>query len=168
MNFSSQNISGTLIYLTEVLTAIETLHLKYGVISRTDPLRLVAPVHLLRTYCVAFDPTKRLRQQLSCRFMVECRYSATSAPEQSVSVGVMIKTPSSSLPSKVTSDGLYTVHLRIAKGKVFKFLNESTRCVVTFLGLHFSVVHFLRQSLLELLSRPQSAPAGALGHPALP
>lgn len=54
--FSQKNISGTMIYLAEVLTAVETLHLKYGVISRTDPLRLVAPLHLVCLYC-AYDPT---------------------------------------------------------------------------------------------------------------
>ncbi|XP_075907745.1 zona pellucida sperm-binding protein 4-like [Nelusetta ayraudi] len=82
------NISGTVIYMAEVLMAVDVLHLKYGAITRTEPLR----------------------------FMVECRYSASSGTQKSlISVGVMVKTPSSSLPSTFTSSGLYSVHLRIAR-----------------------------------------------------
>lgn len=52
--------------------------------------------------------------------MVECRYSKTGAAQSSLaSVGYMVKTPSSSLPSAVISNGLYGVQLRIAKGRVF-------------------------------------------------
>lgn len=64
--------------------------------------------------------------------MVECRYSAPSAPQQSVSVGVLIKTPSSSLPSRVAGVGLYTVLLRIAKGNHFDLLDGLSKMSVVF------------------------------------
>lgn len=52
--------------------------------------------------------------------MVECRYSKSGGVQQSLaSVGVMVKTPASTLPATVSSDGLYGVQLRIAKGSIF-------------------------------------------------
>lgn len=52
--------------------------------------------------------------------MVECRYSKSGSVQQSLaSVGVMVKTPASTLPATVVSDGLYGVQLRIAKGSMF-------------------------------------------------
>lgn len=52
--------------------------------------------------------------------MVECRYSKSGSVQQSLaSVGVMVKTPASTLPATITSDGLYGVQLRIAKGIIF-------------------------------------------------
>lgn len=51
--------------------------------------------------------------------MVECRYSKSGSAQQSLaSVGYMVKTPASILPSTVLSDGLYGVQLRIAQGQV--------------------------------------------------
>lgn len=53
------------------------------------------------------------------RYLVECRYSKDGSAQQSLaSVGYMVKTPSSSMPSSVLSTGLYAVQLRIAKGWV--------------------------------------------------
>lgn len=126
-----------MIYLAEVLAAVETLHLKYGVITRSDPLRSVAPVTFvcMGLACVA----EKLHQKLSCRFLVECRYSAPSALQRSVSAGVMIKAPPSSLPFTVTGDGLYSVHLRIAKGKVSDFRHKLSKLSITFGGSHFRV-----------------------------
>lgn len=114
--------------------------------------------------------------KLSCRFMVECRYSASSGTQKSlISVGVMVKTPSSSLPSTLTSYGLYSVHLRIAKGKMVHILNWLTcnqaKCLVTLMGFDWSLIlHFQshRPKLLKLLSQLQSASAVAPGHPTLP
>lgn len=51
--------------------------------------------------------------------MVECRYSKFGSAQQSLaSVGYMVKTPTSILPTTVLSDGLYGVQLRLAKGRV--------------------------------------------------
>ncbi|XP_042291997.1 zona pellucida sperm-binding protein 4-like [Thunnus maccoyii] len=88
----SYEVGETKIYLAEVQTTVQALNLKYGVITRSDPLR----------------------------FMVECRYSKTGAAPQSLaSVGYMVKIPSSSLPSSVISNGLYGVQLRIAKDATY-------------------------------------------------
>ncbi|KAM3596068.1 uncharacterized protein V6R79_007715 [Siganus canaliculatus] len=82
----------TKIYMIEVQTIVQALNLKYGVITRTDPLR----------------------------FMVECRYSKMGNIQQSLaSIGYMVKTPSSTLPSKVISVGLYGVQLRIATDNTY-------------------------------------------------
>ncbi|XP_041811889.1 zona pellucida sperm-binding protein 4-like [Chelmon rostratus] len=86
------DVGETKIYLAEVQTIVQALNLKYGIITRRDPLR----------------------------FMVECRYSKTGAAQQSLaSVAYMVKTPSSSLPSEVVSNGLYAVELRIAKDQTY-------------------------------------------------
>jgi hypothetical protein len=51
------------------------------------------------------------------RVMVECRYPKTLGTVPSVaSVGYMVKSPSVTFPSKVTSKGLFGVELRIAEG----------------------------------------------------
>ncbi|XP_010789765.1 zona pellucida sperm-binding protein 4-like [Notothenia coriiceps] len=72
-------VAGTKIYLAELQTIVKALNLKYGIITRTDPLR----------------------------FMVECRYGQSgSHPEPLANVGYMVKTLSSSLPSSVMSDGV--------------------------------------------------------------
>ncbi|XP_038576707.1 zona pellucida sperm-binding protein 4-like isoform X2 [Micropterus salmoides] len=85
-------VGETIIYLAEVQTVVQSLTLQYGVITTRDPLR----------------------------FMVECRYSkAGVAPQSLTSVGYMVKTPSSSLPSAVLSSGLYAVELRIAKDQTY-------------------------------------------------
>ncbi|XP_074542254.1 zona pellucida sperm-binding protein 4-like [Halichoeres trimaculatus] len=86
-------VGETKIYLAEVQTIVQALNLKYGAITRSDPLR----------------------------FMVECRYGKTGGTPQSLaSIGYMVKTPSSSLPSQVISNGLYGVQLRIAKDSTYK------------------------------------------------
>uniref|UniRef100_UPI0037E8596C zona pellucida sperm-binding protein 4-like n=1 Tax=Semicossyphus pulcher TaxID=241346 RepID=UPI0037E8596C len=85
-------VGETKIYLAEVQTIVQALNLKYGIITRSDPLR----------------------------FMVECRYGKSGGSQQSfASIGYMVKTPSSSLPSKVISRGLYGVQLRIAKDSTY-------------------------------------------------
>ncbi|XP_034560250.1 zona pellucida sperm-binding protein 4-like isoform X2 [Notolabrus celidotus] len=86
-------VGETKIYLAEVQTIVQALNLKYGAITRSDPLR----------------------------FMVECRYGKTGGTPQSLaSIGYMVKTPSSSLPSQVVSNGLYGVQLRLAKDSTYK------------------------------------------------
>ncbi|XP_038586841.1 zona pellucida sperm-binding protein 4-like, partial [Micropterus salmoides] len=85
-------VGETMIYLAEVQTVVQSLTLQYGVIATRDPLR----------------------------FMVECRYSkAGVAPQSLTSIGYMVKTPSSTLPSAVLSNGLYAVDLRIAKDQTY-------------------------------------------------
>ncbi|XP_070778257.1 zona pellucida sperm-binding protein 4-like [Enoplosus armatus] len=85
-------VDETKIYLAEVQSIVQALSLKYGAITRSDPLR----------------------------FMVECRYSKSGGAQQSLaSVGYMVKTPSSDLPSAVISNGLYGVQLRIAKDQTY-------------------------------------------------
>lgn len=58
--------------------------------------------------------------------MVECRYSTSGDAKQSLaSVGYMVKTPPSTLPTSVISSGLYSVELRMAEGSVLcKKYNE--------------------------------------------
>nr|XP_019957494.1 PREDICTED: zona pellucida sperm-binding protein 4-like [Paralichthys olivaceus] len=85
-------VGETKIYLAEVQTVVQALNLKYGVITRSDPLR----------------------------FMVECRYSKDGNAQQSLaSVGYMVKTPSSGLPSSVIATGLYAAQLRIATDSTY-------------------------------------------------
>ncbi|XP_033980315.1 zona pellucida sperm-binding protein 4-like [Trematomus bernacchii] len=93
-------VAGTKIYLAEVQTIVKALNLKYGIITRTDPLR----------------------------FMVECRYGQSGSPPQSLAnAGYMVKTPSSSLPSSVMSDGLYGVQLRIATDQTYSNYFENAK-----------------------------------------
>ncbi|XP_029976883.1 zona pellucida sperm-binding protein 4-like [Salarias fasciatus] len=85
-------VGQTRIYLTEVQTVVRAYNLKYGIITRSDPLR----------------------------FLVECRYSKCATAKQSLaSVGYMVKTPTSSLPSSILSNGLYGVQLRIARDRTY-------------------------------------------------
>nr|XP_046274165.1 zona pellucida sperm-binding protein 4-like [Scatophagus argus] len=85
-------IGETKIYLAEVQTVVQALNLKYGIITRSDPLR----------------------------FLVECRYSKSGSAQQSLaSVGYMVKIPPDGLPSEVSTSGLYGVQLRIAKDQTY-------------------------------------------------
>ncbi|XP_035039424.1 zona pellucida sperm-binding protein 4-like [Hippoglossus stenolepis] len=85
-------VGETKIYLAEVQSVVQALNLKYGVITRSDPLK----------------------------FMVECRYSKDGNTQQSLaSVGYMVMTPSSTLPSSVIASGLYAVQLRIATDSAY-------------------------------------------------
>ncbi|XP_068603635.1 zona pellucida sperm-binding protein 1-like [Brachionichthys hirsutus] len=93
-------VGETNIYLAEVQTAVEALNLKYGIITRSDPLR----------------------------FMVECRYSKSSRArhrQSLISVGYMVKIPPSSLQS-VLANGLYGVQLRIAKDDLYSSYHPTT------------------------------------------
>ncbi|KAK5883536.1 hypothetical protein CesoFtcFv8_019855 [Champsocephalus esox] len=98
-------VAGTKIYLAEVQTIVKAIHLKYGIITRTDPLR----------------------------FMVECRYGQLgSHPESPANVSYMVKTPSSSLPSSVMSDGLPSsamsaVQLKIATDQTYSNYLEAAK-----------------------------------------
>ncbi|XP_038580586.1 zona pellucida sperm-binding protein 4-like isoform X1 [Micropterus salmoides] len=101
-------VGETMIYLAEVQTAVQSLTFQYGIITTRDPLR----------------------------FMVECRYSkAGIAPQSLASAGYMVKTPSSSLPSAVLSNGLYAVDLRIAKDQTYSsYLPTNNRPLRLLLG----------------------------------
>ncbi|XP_073340154.1 zona pellucida sperm-binding protein 4-like [Pagrus major] len=88
----SYDVDDTKLYLAEVQSVVKALNLKFGIITRSNPLR----------------------------FMVECRYSKSGSAQQSMaSVGYMVKTPASTLPSSVISNGLYSVQLRMAKDKTY-------------------------------------------------
>ncbi|XP_032391963.1 uncharacterized protein LOC116702014 [Etheostoma spectabile] len=88
----SYEVGETTIYLAEVQSVVQTLNLKYGIITRSNPLK----------------------------FMVECRYNKVGASQQELaSVGYMVKTPSSSLPLSIISHGLYGVTLRIAHDETY-------------------------------------------------
>ncbi|XP_059205155.1 zona pellucida sperm-binding protein 4-like [Centropristis striata] len=87
-------VGETKIYLAEVQSVIQALNLKYGAITRSDPLR----------------------------FFVECRYSKSggTAPGTSLaSIGYLVKTPTSVLPSTVSYTGLYGVALKIATDQTY-------------------------------------------------
>ncbi|XP_064835208.1 zona pellucida sperm-binding protein 4-like [Oncorhynchus masou masou] len=104
----SYEIGDTVIYTAEVQTAVRTLNLKYGVISRDNPRRV----------------------------MVECRYPKTLGSLPTVaSVGYMVKSPSVTFPSRVTSKGLFGVELRIAEDKTYtKYLKRHHQPLRLFLG----------------------------------
>ncbi|XP_055749101.1 zona pellucida sperm-binding protein 4-like [Salvelinus fontinalis] len=104
----SYEIGGTVIYTAEVQTAVRTLNLKFGIISRDNPLRV----------------------------MVECRYpKALGTLPTEASVGYMVKSPSVTFPSKVTSKGLFGVELRIAEDKTYtKYLKRHHQPLHLFLG----------------------------------
>ncbi|XP_037548914.1 zona pellucida sperm-binding protein 1 [Nematolebias whitei] len=90
----SYDVGDMKIYLIEVHTTVNALHLKYGIISRSDPLR----------------------------FMVECRYrkrGKDAAEPSMASVGYMVKTSTSNLPSSIISSGLYDIELKIAKDHTY-------------------------------------------------
>lgn len=105
--------------------------------------------------------------------MIECRYSASGSAMQSLtSVGFMVKTPLSSLPSAISSDGLYSVQLRIATSKIFSYINSTwMKCTR---GLWLSFQSFIlnvqshRPNLLELLAHQQPAPEAASGCSGVP
>ncbi|XP_057683157.1 zona pellucida sperm-binding protein 1-like [Corythoichthys intestinalis] len=101
------DIGMTRFYLAEVQTLVRALNLKYGIITRTDPLR----------------------------FLVECRYSLAAHDHQPfASVGYMVKIPSRDLPSSIPSDGLYGVELRIATDKTFSTFLPSVPTLRYILG----------------------------------
>ncbi|XP_075995592.1 zona pellucida sperm-binding protein 4-like [Genypterus blacodes] len=83
---TTYEVGNTQIYLAEVQTRVRTLNLKYGFITRTDPLR----------------------------YLIECRYGKMGS-NLLASVGYMVKRPSSSMPSTIVGMGRYGVELRIAK-----------------------------------------------------
>ncbi|XP_065326173.1 zona pellucida sperm-binding protein 4-like [Pelmatolapia mariae] len=87
----SYDVGEVTIYLAEVQSIVHALNLKYGVITRTDPLR----------------------------FLIECRYNKWGSAQSMASVGYMVKTPPSSMPSSVISNSLYGVELRIAKDETY-------------------------------------------------
>ncbi|XP_077446249.1 zona pellucida sperm-binding protein 1-like [Stigmatopora argus] len=101
------DIGLTRIYLAEVQTLIRALNLKYGIITRTDPLR----------------------------FLVECRYSLAAHDHQPfASVGYMVKIPSRDMPSSIPAVGLYGVELRIATDKTFSTFLPSVPTLRYILG----------------------------------
>ncbi|XP_030002878.1 zona pellucida sperm-binding protein 4-like [Sphaeramia orbicularis] len=83
-------VDETQIYLAEVQTLVQAWNLKYGVISRTDPLR----------------------------FLIECRYSK-SQDQSLVSVSYMVKTSPIDLPTTIFAKGLHGVVLRMAKDETY-------------------------------------------------
>lgn len=106
----SFSIGETMIYLAEVQTIIKVRNLKYGMISRDNPIRL----------------------------MVECRYSKVSetaifARPVIASAGYMVMTPS--LPSYLLSEGLFGVQLLISEDETFtKFYSQSHQPLHVLLG----------------------------------
>ncbi|KAM8883270.1 zona pellucida sperm-binding protein 4-like [Synchiropus picturatus] len=84
-------VGKTQVYLAEVQTLVLALNLKFGVITRTDPVR----------------------------FLIECRYSSEESPYAMESVGYMVKTPSLDLPLHIVSDVSYSVQLRIAQDETY-------------------------------------------------
>ncbi|XP_039510133.1 zona pellucida sperm-binding protein 4-like [Pimephales promelas] len=103
-------IGETTIYLAEVQTLIKVRNLKYGVISRDNPIRL----------------------------MVECRYQKHSAdPLLSrpvlASAGYMVRSPS--LPPYLLSEGLFGVQLLISEDETFtKFYPQCHQPLHVLLG----------------------------------
>lgn len=111
--------------------------------------------------------------------MVECRYGQLgSHPESPANVSYMVKTPSSSLPSSVMSDGppssvMSAVQLRIATGEVFMFIHSKwnsniyiwlelahSKASQTFVQfLYICLVNLNRSDLFKLLGSCQAAPA---------
>ncbi|KAJ7985834.1 hypothetical protein DPEC_G00344590 [Dallia pectoralis] len=105
----SYEIGGTMIYTAEVQTAVRTLNLKYGVISRDNLLRI----------------------------MVECRYPREVLGSWPVIVrlGYMVKSPSLSSYSTVKSKGQFGVQLRIAQdGRYETFLEQYHQPLQLLLG----------------------------------
>ncbi|XP_053347745.1 zona pellucida sperm-binding protein 4-like [Clarias gariepinus] len=85
----SYNIGDTTVYMAEVRTAVRAHKLKYSVITRDHPVKL----------------------------MVECRYSKISPAMMRATAGYMVMSPS--MPASVRSGGLYGVQLRIADDETF-------------------------------------------------
>ncbi|XP_072226173.1 uncharacterized protein [Leuresthes tenuis] len=83
----SYEVGETKIYLIEVHTVVKALNLKFGMITRSNPLRL----------------------------LFECHYSKHGIAQDSVaSVGYRVKTSTSDMPSSIISSGFYGVDLKIA------------------------------------------------------
>uniref|UniRef100_A0A673I5R9 Zona pellucida sperm-binding protein 1-like n=1 Tax=Sinocyclocheilus rhinocerous TaxID=307959 RepID=A0A673I5R9_9TELE len=105
-----QVIGETIIYLAEVQTIIRVRNLKYGMISRDNPIRL----------------------------MVECRYRRVAASPMVggpvlVSAGYMVMSPS--LPPYLMSEGLFGVQLLISMDETFtKFYPRCHQPLHVFLG----------------------------------
>ncbi|ROJ30502.1 Zona pellucida sperm-binding protein 4 [Anabarilius grahami] len=103
-------IGETTIYLAEVQTIIRVRNLKYGMISRDNPIRL----------------------------MVECRYQKVSADTLLsrpvlASVGYMVMSPS--LPPYLLSEGLFGVQLLISEDETFtKFYPQCHQPLHVLLG----------------------------------
>ncbi|XP_016380048.1 zona pellucida sperm-binding protein 1-like [Sinocyclocheilus rhinocerous] len=103
-------IGETIIYLAEVQTIIRVRNLKYGMISRDNPIRL----------------------------MVECRYRRVAASPMVggpvlVSAGYMVMSPS--LPPYLMSEGLFGVQLLISMDETFtKFYPRCHQPLHVFLG----------------------------------
>uniref|UniRef100_A0A6Q2Y5A0 ZP domain-containing protein n=1 Tax=Esox lucius TaxID=8010 RepID=A0A6Q2Y5A0_ESOLU len=105
----SYEIGGTVIYTAELQTAVRTLNLKYGVISRDNLLRV----------------------------MVECRYPREELGSWPavVRLGYMVKSPSFSSHSMVRSRGLFGVQLRIAQdGSYDTYLEQYHQPLQVLLG----------------------------------
>ena len=59
-DFSLQQVGETTIYLAELQTFVQALNLKYGVITRSDPLKLVvhtAHLTLLMQFYLSYLPS---------------------------------------------------------------------------------------------------------------
>ncbi|KAL4629814.1 zona pellucida sperm-binding protein 1-like [Arapaima gigas] len=99
-------VGQTVVYLAEVQTSVRVYNLKYGAISRDNPLRL----------------------------LVECRYLKSGVGDANlVSVGYMVMSPS--LPPTVVSGGLFGVQLRIAADRTYtKFYPHYHRPLRLLLG----------------------------------
>ncbi|XP_021178675.2 zona pellucida sperm-binding protein 1 isoform X1 [Fundulus heteroclitus] len=90
----SYEVGDMKIYMIEVQNVVKALNLKYGIITRDDPLR----------------------------FLIECRYmkdGGAVADQAVASIGYMVKTSTSNLPSSIISSGRYSVELRIAKDRTY-------------------------------------------------
>ncbi|MEQ2271812.1 hypothetical protein XENORESO_009678 [Xenotaenia resolanae] len=90
----SYEVGDMKIYMIEVHIVVSALNLKYGIITRNDPLR----------------------------FLIECRYMKHGGvvAEQSIaSIGYMVKASTSNLPSSIISSGRHSVQLKIAKDRSY-------------------------------------------------
>ncbi|XP_057211679.1 zona pellucida sperm-binding protein 1-like [Triplophysa rosa] len=98
-------IGDTTIYLVEVHTIVRARNLKYGMISRDNPIRLI----------------------------VECRYPKVSATPVLASAGYMVMSPS--LPLHLLSKGLFGVQLLISEDETFtKFYSQHHQPLSVLLG----------------------------------
>ncbi|CAL9691586.1 unnamed protein product [Knipowitschia caucasica] len=88
-------VGATKVYLAEVQVVVNSLNLKYGVISRSPQLR----------------------------FLIECRYS--TGKSSLASTGFMVKTSSYLTHANVYADGLYGVELRLATDNTFASFHQS-------------------------------------------
>ncbi|MEQ2195198.1 hypothetical protein XENOCAPTIV_008953 [Xenoophorus captivus] len=90
----SYEVGDMKIYMIEVHIVVSALNLKYGIITRNDPLR----------------------------FLIECRYMKHGGVvvEQSIaSIGYMVKASTANLPSSIISSGRHSVQLKIAKDRSY-------------------------------------------------